>query len=83
MEEMLREISDYLRKNHDYYEKVGRETDFFNDVGFDSLDLPDMIAELETEHGVMIPEEKSEKIENAGQLSDAFLEAIQKKQAKG
>lgn len=48
-------------------EKLKPETSFINDLGADSLDLVEVIMELEDEFGINIPEEAAEKLQTVGQ----------------
>ena len=54
-------------------EKLKPETSFINDLGADSLDLVEVIMELEDEFGINIPEDAAEKIQTVGQAVD-FIE---------
>jgi acyl carrier protein len=58
-------------------EKLTRETSFINDLSADSLDLVELVMELEDEFGLSIPDEEAEKIQT---ISDAikYIETKQK-----
>jgi acyl carrier protein len=58
-------------------EKLTRETSFINDLSADSLDLVELVMELEDEFGLSIPDEEAEKIQT---INDAvkYIEAKQK-----
>ena len=47
-------------------EKVKPETNFVNDLGADSLDIVELVMELEEEFDMSIPDEDAEKIRTVG-----------------
>ncbi|RMG15103.1 MAG: acyl carrier protein [Planctomycetota bacterium] len=49
-------------------EKVTPETSFINDLGADSLDIVELVMELEQEFDVDIPDESAEKIQTVGEV---------------
>lgn len=51
-------------------DKVARETSFINDLGADSLDLVELIMELEEEFEIQIPDDDSSNIQTVGQAID-------------
>ena len=57
-------------------EKVTPETSFVNDLGADSLDIVELVMELEEEFDITIPDDASEKIQTVGQAVQ-FIEASQ------
>lgn len=59
-------------------EQVTRETAFIEDIGADSLDLVELIMELEQEFEIQIPDEEAEKIRTVGEAVD-YIEQEQKK----
>jgi acyl carrier protein len=46
---------------------VTEEANFQEDLGADSLDLVEMIMELEDQFGIKIPDEDAQKIQTVGQ----------------
>lgn len=54
-------------------EKVTRDSSFVNDLGADSLDMVELVMELEEEFDIDIPEDSADKIETVGQAI-SFLE---------
>ncbi len=48
-------------------EKVKPETSFTNDLGADSLDIVELVMELEEEFDMSIPDEDAEKIRTVGE----------------
>jgi len=50
-------------------DKLKPETSFVNDLSADSLDLVELVMELEEEFGVSIPDEEAEKIQT---IADAI-----------
>ena len=51
-------------------EKVKPETSFINDLGADSLDIVELVMELEEEFDMSIPDEDAEKIRTVGEAID-------------
>ena len=60
-------------------EQVNRNTSFIEDVGADSLDIVELIMELEEEFEINIPDEQAEKIKNVGEAIDYIEKEIAKK----
>ena len=58
-------------------DQVKPETSFINDLGADSLDIVEMVMELEEEFDINIPDDASEKIQTVGQA----VEYIEKHQS--
>lgn len=48
-------------------EKVKPEASFINDLGADSLDIVELVMELEEEFDMSIPDEDAEKIKTVGE----------------
>jgi acyl carrier protein len=59
-------------------EQVTRQTSFQEDVGADSLDIVELVMELEEEFEITIPDEQAEKIKTVGEAIDY----IEREQAK-
>ena len=51
-------------------DKVTEETSFINDLGADSLDIVELVMELEEEFDLNIPDEEAEKIRTVGEAID-------------
>ena len=47
-------------------EKITDETSFINDLGADSLDIVELVMDLEEEFDVKIPEDIADKIQTVG-----------------
>jgi len=47
-------------------EQVTRQTSFIDDVGADSLDIVELVMELEEEFEITIPDDQAEKNQNGG-----------------
>ena len=60
-------------------EKVTREASFKDDLGADSLDIAELVMELEDEFDMEIPDEEAEKINTVGDALN-FIEKIEKEQ---
>ena len=48
-------------------DKISKTSSFVNDLGADSLDIVELVMELEDEFDVSIPDEDAEKIQTIGQ----------------
>jgi acyl carrier protein len=60
-------------------EQVKRSTSFIEDVGADSLDIVELIMELEEEFEITIPDEQAEKIKTVGEAIDYIEREMAKK----
>jgi acyl carrier protein len=60
-------------------ETVTRSTSFQDDIGADSLDIVELVMELEEEFDIQIPDTDAEKIKTVGEAIDY----IEKKKAAG
>jgi acyl carrier protein len=58
-------------------EQVTRSTNFIEDIGADSLDIVELIMELEEEFDIQIPDDQAEKIKTVGEAID-FIEIATK-----
>lgn len=61
-------------------EQVTRATSFTEDIGADSLDIVELVMELEEEFEITIPDEEAEKIKTVGEAIDYIDNEIKKKQ---
>ncbi|HBV23261.1 MULTISPECIES: acyl carrier protein [Jeotgalicoccus] len=60
-------------------EKVTPEASFKDDLGADSLDIAELVMELEDEFDMEIPDEEAEKINTVGDALN-FIDKIEKEQ---
>ena len=72
-ERVLNVISEQLGFNK---EDLTRESDFIKDLGSDSLDLVELVMELEEEFGITIPEEEADKVRTVGDVIDHIKAAL-------
>lgn len=63
-EERLKEI--IFKQFVESEKTVTLETSFVNDLGADSLDIVELVMELEDSFGVNIPDEDAEKMQTVG-----------------
>lgn len=63
-------------------EKVARNTSFVEDIGADSLDIVELVMELEEEFDIQIPDDQAEKIKTVGEAID-FIELKLKEKQSG
>ncbi|MFA7744836.1 MULTISPECIES: acyl carrier protein [Salinicoccus] len=59
-------------------EKVTREASFKDDLGADSLDIAELVMELEDEFEMEIPDEEAEKINTVGDALD-YIDKLEAK----
>jgi acyl carrier protein len=58
-------------------DQITREAEFIKDLGADSLDLVELIADIELEFGLdTIPDEVAQKIKTVGDAYDRLQEAL-------
>ena len=62
-------------------EKVTRSTSFVEDIGADSLDIVELVMELEEEFDIQIPDDQAEKIKTVGEAVDYIEAKLKEKQA--
>ena len=60
-------------------DQVNRNTSFIEDIGADSLDIVELIMELEEEFEITIPDDQAEKIKTVGEAVDYIDREIGKK----
>ena len=60
-------------------DQVTRSTSFIEDVGADSLDIVELVMELEEEFEITIPDEQAEKIKTVGEAIDYIERELAKK----
>jgi len=60
-------------------DKVSRETRFIEDIGADSLDIVELVMELEEEFDIQIPDDQAEKIKTVGEAVDSIEAKIKEK----
>jgi acyl carrier protein len=60
-------------------EQVTRSTSFTEDMGADSLDIVELVMELEEEFEITIPDDQAEKIKTVGEAVDYIEREIAKK----
>ncbi len=63
-------------------ETVKRETAFIEDIGADSLDIVELVMELEEEFDIQIPDDQAEKIKTVGEAIDYIEKALKEKQGQ-
>ncbi len=67
MSEVTEKVMDVVCKQLNVSkDKLTPETSFVNDLSADSLDLVELVMELEDQFGVSIPDEEAEKIQTIG-----------------
>ncbi len=67
MSELTEKVMDIVCKQLNVpKDKLTPETSFVNDLSADSLDLVELVMELEDQFGVSIPDEDAEKIQTIG-----------------
>lgn len=64
-ERVMKVVSEQLGIDQD---KLTLETSFINDLGSDSLDLVELVMELEEEFQITIPEEATDDVQTIGDV---------------
>jgi acyl carrier protein len=77
IEERLKEI--IIKQFGENEKPVTLETSYVNDLGADSLDIVELVMELEDEFDVSIPDEDAEKIQTVDDTVKYINEHKQKK----
>ena len=75
-ERIIQIVCDNLGVNK---EQVTRNTSFQEDIGADSLDIVELVMELEEEFEITIPDDQAEKIKTVGEAID-YIEREKAKQ---
>ena len=60
-------------------DKVVEGANFIDDLGADSLDIVELVMELEEEFEITIPDDQAEKIKTVGEAIDYIQREIDKK----
>ena len=60
-------------------DSITRQTRFIEDIGADSLDIVELVMELEEEFEITIPDEQAEKIKTVGEAIDYIERELGKK----
>ncbi|MBM4098729.1 MAG: acyl carrier protein [Planctomycetes bacterium] len=63
-------------------DKVKRDTNFTSDLNADSLDLVELVMQLEEEFDIQIPDDQTSKILTVGNAVDFIHDQMQAKGAK-
>ena len=73
---MFEKIRDVLTKQFELDpETITRETNLIDDIGADSLDIVELIMELEDEFGIKISDEDAVKLDTVGRICD-YLDTL-------
>lgn len=64
-------------------EQVTRSTSFVEDIGADSLDIVELVMELEEEFDIQIPDDQAEKIKTVGEAVDYIEIKLKEKGGEG
>jgi len=59
--------------------EITEDATFIDDLGADSLDVVEMIMELEDEFGIEIPDEDAEKITTVGEAIEYIRKLVEEK----
>jgi acyl carrier protein len=76
-DEVMQKVREHLSTELEVpAEKIQPETRFREDLDADSLDLYELVMELEDVYGVKVSEEEAAQIETVGQAVDFVLERV-------
>jgi acyl carrier protein len=73
-------VCEHLAVNKD---QVTDNTSFIEDIGADSLDIVELVMELEEEFDIQIPDDQAEKIKTVGEAVEFIKAAIKNKGGEG
>jgi acyl carrier protein len=74
-EEVLTLVRDHLAEELEVErERIGEETRFKEDLDADSLDLYELVMELEDRYGIAVSEEQASRIKTVGDAVSFVLE---------
>ena len=60
-------------------DKVTEDASFIDDLGADSLDLVEMLTEMESEYNIMITDERVRELTTVGEIAEFLEDLIRKK----
>ena len=69
-------VCEHLAVNKD---QVTDNTSFIEDIGADSLDIVELVMELEEEFDIQIPDDQAEKIKTVGEAVEYIKAAVKNK----
>ena len=69
-------VCEHLAVNKD---QVTDSTSFIEDIGADSLDIVELVMELEEEFDIQIPDDQAEKIKTVGEAVEFIKVAVRNK----
>ena len=74
-EEVMAKVRDHLAEELELYPaKIREETRFKEDLDADSLDLYELVMELEDGYGISVSEEQAARIKTVGDAVDFVVE---------
>jgi acyl carrier protein len=73
-------VCEHLAVNKD---QVTDNTSFIEDIGADSLDIVELVMELEEEFDIQIPDDQAEKIKTVGEAVEYIKAAVKSKGGEG
>lgn len=73
-------VCEHLAVNKD---QVTDKTSFIEDIGADSLDIVELVMELEEEFDIQIPDDQAEKIKTVGEAVEHIKNAVRTKDTDG
>ncbi len=73
---ILKKVEEVLRNHLDLSSDdiVGEETSIVEDLGADSLDVVELVMQLEKEFGVKISDEEAKSLKTVGNVVDALVD---------
>jgi len=80
-EEVEKRLKNYLQEDYDIGpEEVNETTTLAEDLNFDSLDMVELVQDIEEEFDIDIADEEAEELKTFGQAVDFICKAMKKKE---
>ena len=78
-EDVLKKVAEVAVERLDVkFEDVKPESSFIDDLGADSLDLVELIQELEEEFEINVPDDRGEGVKTVGDAASIIMELMKK-----
>lgn len=77
-EEIILKIKEILNTKFPWHSvsDINKDTNFFNDIGIDSLDMVELVMELEIEYNKNISDDEAENVSTVGELAKVLKKYV-------